>query len=141
MSTLNSDPVVVTYQFGHQPPKLTSSNKMTVKRRNHGRNRPAGSRGHVRSVRCDSTSKMITKDKAVKRFLVKNIVDASSMRDIMDACVYENYQVPKLYIKMYYCIEAAIHQRIVRGRSAENRKIRAPPQRFRRKPEKKKESA
>ena len=130
-----------TYQFGHQPPKLTSSNKMTVKRRNHGRNRPAGSRGHVRSVRCDSTSKMITKDKAVKRFLVKNIVDASSMRDIMDACVYENYQVPKLYIKMYYCIEAAIHQRIVRGRSAENRKIRAPPQRFRRKPEKKKESA
>ena len=81
---------------------------------------------------------MITKDKAVKRFLVKNIVDASSMRDIMDASVYENYQVPKLYIKMYYCIEAAIHQRIVRGRSAEDRKIRTPPQRFRRKPDTKK---
>ena len=50
----------------------------------------------------------------------------------MDACVYENYQVPKLYIKMYYCIEAAIHQRIVRGRSSEDRRNREPPQRFRR---------
>jgi|Transcript_23331 small subunit ribosomal protein S26e len=114
---------------------------MTVKRRNHGRNRPAGSRGKVKFVRCASTSKAISKDKAVKRFLVKNIVDASSMRDIMDACVYENYQVPKLYIKMYYCIEAAIHQRIVRGRSMKERRNREPPQRFRRreKTEKKKE--
>ena len=103
---------------------------MTVKRRNHGRNRPAGSRGHVKSVRCDSTSKMITKDKAVKRFLVKNIVDASSLRDIRESSVYENYNMPKLYIKMYYCVEAAVHQRIVRGRSRTNRKIRTPPPRF-----------
>ena len=113
---------------------------MTVKRRNHGRNRPPKSRGKVRFVRCASTSKAISKDKAVKRFLVKNIVDASSMRDIMDACVYDNYQVPKLYIKMYYCIEAAIHQRIVRGRSNEARRIREPPQRFRRRTDDKKKN-
>ena len=50
----------------------------------------------------------------------------------------ENYQIPKLYVKMHYCIEAAIHQRIVRGRSAADRRIRAPPQRFRRKKEDKK---
>jgi small subunit ribosomal protein S26e len=109
---------------------------MTVKRRNHGRNRPAHSRGHVKFVRCDSTGKAIGKDKAVKRFMVRNIVDASSMRDILEQSTIEGYQLPKLYVKMHYCIEAAIHQRIVRGRSSADRRIRTPPQRFRRKEEK-----
>ena len=44
----------------------------------------------------------------------RNIVDASSLRDIREASVYENYALPKLYIKQYYCVEAAVHQRIVR---------------------------
>ena len=38
----------------------------------------------------------------------------------------------QLYIKQYYCIEAAVHQRIVRSRSAENRRNREPPARFQR---------
>ena len=77
------------------------------------------------SYRCASTAKAVPKDKAIKRFLVKNIVDTSALRDIRDASAYENYNLPKLYIKMYYCVEAAVHQRIVRVRSVEKRKIRA----------------
>merc|ERR1719399_1665755 len=53
------------------------------------------------------------------------------MRDIKDASCIENYQLPKIYIKQYYSIEAAIHQRVVRVRSVEARKNRAPPQRNR----------
>jgi small subunit ribosomal protein S26e len=101
---------------------------MTVKRRNHGRNKHG--RGHTNRVRCVSTGKAIPKDKAIKRFVVRNMVDASSMRDIRESSVYENYTLPKLYIKMYYCIEAAVHQRIVRSRSRTERKNRAPPARF-----------
>ncbi|KAH8097798.1 hypothetical protein JL720_712 [Aureococcus anophagefferens] len=86
---------------------------MTVKRRSHGRNKKG--RGHVNRVRCASTGKAIPKDKAIKRFIVRNIVDASSMRDIRDASAYETYALPKIYIKQYYCIEAAVHQRIVRS--------------------------
>ena len=86
---------------------------MTVKRRNHGRNKKG--RGHVKRVRCVSTGKAIPKDKAIKRFIVRNIVDASSLRDIKEASAYQEYQLPKLYLKMYYCVEAAVHQRIVRG--------------------------
>ena len=97
--------------------------------RNHGRNKHG--RGHTNRVRCSSTAKAIPKDKAIKRFTVRNIVDASALRDIRDASAYDNYNMPKLYIKQYYCIEAAVHQRIVRVRSKEDRKIREPPARVR----------
>jgi small subunit ribosomal protein S26e len=80
--------------------------------------------------RCVSTGKAIPKDKAISRFIVRNIVDASSLRDIKEASAYQEYQLPKLYLKMYYCVEAAVHQRIVRGRSAVDRRIRTPPPRF-----------
>merc|ERR1740139_1063616 len=73
--------------------------------------------------------KAIPKDKAIKRFIVRNIVDASSLRDIKEASAYQEYTLPKLYLKMYYCVEAAVHQRIVRGRSKEGRKVRTPPER------------
>jgi small subunit ribosomal protein S26e len=63
--------------------------------------------------------------------MVKNIVDASALRDLRDASAYDNYNLPKLYVKQYYCIEAAVHQRIVRVRSVIDRKNRAPPVRAR----------
>ena len=43
----------------------------------------------------------------------------------------EGYQLPKIYVKQYYCVEAAVHQRIVRSRSSTDRRVREPPARFR----------
>lgn len=58
--------------------------------------------------------------------IFRNIVDASALRDIKEASSYMNYQLPKLYVKQYYCIEAAVHQRIVSVRSKEDRRNRNP---------------
>ena len=86
---------------------------------------------HPLHHRCANTGKAVPKDKAIKRMLVRSIVDQSSARDIKEARVFENYQLPKLYIKQYYSVEAAVHQRLVRSRSKEDRRKRDPPERKR----------
>ena len=90
---------------------------MPSKRRNNGRGKK--NKGHSDPVVCCLTGRSVPKDKAIKRFQMKAIVDASSKKDIQEASAYrkEAFNMPKIYIKNYYSVSAAIHARIVRVRS------------------------
>lgn len=102
----------LTYQSVQPPLCLHSVPRMTKKRRNGGKNRKG--RGHTRFVRCSNCGRCVAKDKAIKRFLVKNMIETAAQGDIAVASIYPSgtYVVPKLYIKTQYCISCAIHARL-----------------------------
>ena len=97
---------------------------MPSKRRNNGRNKK--NKGHANVVRCTNCGRVVPKDKAIKRFQQRNMVDGSSKRDIQDNYAYDqtNFTMPKIYVKLSYCVSCAIHARIVRVRSVVDRKRR-----------------
>lgn len=73
----------------------------------------------VKQVDCSHCGCKPCKDKAISRYIARNIADASSLRDLQEASVYQEYTLPKIYRKNYYCVSCAVHSRVVRGRSKE----------------------
>jgi small subunit ribosomal protein S26e len=71
----------------------------------------------VKRVRCEASGVLVPKDKAVKRFIVRNIVDASAIRDIQDSSVVDGAQpLPNMPVGMlrpascsYTSCDAAVH--------------------------------
>lgn len=72
----------------------------------------------MKRVRCESSAAMVPKDKAIKRFIVRNMVDASAIRDLQDACAIDGGCCPQL--PACAGVRCLLHLHLLLGRRAQD---------------------
>ena len=91
---------------------------MPFKRKNRGRAK--GGKGHTDYVQCSMCGGLVPRDKAKKVTSSCSFVDPQLSRELRAQGAF----IATSRTMKYYCISCAIHRRVVRVRSGEDRKSR-----------------
>lgn len=96
---------------------------MPVKRKNHGRCKNFA--GRTAPIHCNNCYRLVPRDKIIKRFQIKQIIESNIQQDVLAASTIKDAVLPKLYGKIQYCVSCAIHNHLIHVRSHESRKPKA----------------
>ena len=93
---------------------------MPKKRKSRGRHK--GGKGKEDLIQCDMCGALVTRSKAIKITRPVSVIDPQLARELRS----KGAIIPVYRVTKYLCVKCAIHRGIVKIRSEEERKKKAP---------------
>ncbi|OYT65209.1 30S ribosomal protein S26e [Candidatus Bathyarchaeota archaeon ex4484_205] len=90
---------------------------MPKKRKSRGRSK--GDKGRSGYVECTICGQRIPRDKAKKITKYVSLVDPALARELRKSGAY----IPRIKVEKYYCVSCAVHHKVVKVRSRDERKV------------------